>query len=108
VGLRKLLSRRPAEDPLEHFAELGREQAEHPPRQFPRATTESSAAPVSVAAVDKKPPLQRRRLVLFANDLLDALPREASPGNKNDGGAVRSPIVLPASQTAGGLLVLLP
>jgi hypothetical protein len=55
VGLRKLLSRQPAEDPLERLAELGRETAHHPTtRHFPRPARESDAAPVRVASVDEK------------------------------------------------------
>ena len=61
MGFRRLLNRAPAaEDPLERFAELGREEAaDHPPGLFPSAATESRAAPVVSVAVDKEPVFRR-------------------------------------------------
>jgi hypothetical protein len=50
VGLRKLLARKPAEDPLKRLAELGRE---HPTPRFADRATRDEAAPVRVASVDK-------------------------------------------------------
>jgi hypothetical protein len=56
VGLRKLLTRQPAEDPLEHLAELGREAESTAPSTglFAQMTTEDEAAPLSSVALDKK------------------------------------------------------
>jgi hypothetical protein len=58
VGLRKLLTRQPAEDPLERLAELGREgepEATLPRWPVAELTTQDEAAPLSLASVDKKP-----------------------------------------------------
>jgi hypothetical protein len=54
VGLRKLLSRQPAEDPLERLAELGRETAHHPAPAFAELATEGAAAPISPVSVDER------------------------------------------------------
>jgi hypothetical protein len=52
VGLRKLLARKQAEDPLERLAALGREH--HPTPQFAELATRDEAAPIRVVSVDKK------------------------------------------------------
>jgi hypothetical protein len=57
VGFRKLLSRQPAADPLEQFAEIRRKK--EGTRPFAEPATQTAAAPVSAVAVDKKPALQR-------------------------------------------------
>jgi hypothetical protein len=55
MGLRKLLTRQPAEDPLERLAELGRKVgATHPSRPFADATTQSEAAPKRGPSVDER------------------------------------------------------
>jgi hypothetical protein len=55
VGLRKLLARKPAEDPLERLAALGREEGgTYPSRPFRHAIGESDPAPACVAPVDEK------------------------------------------------------
>jgi hypothetical protein len=54
VGLRKLLARKPAEDPLKRLAELGRETGRYHPRQFRHGTGESDAAPSYLSPVDEK------------------------------------------------------
>jgi hypothetical protein len=61
VGLRKLLTRPPANDPLESLAEL--EEAGHhdPTRQFAQPACESAAAFPSLVAVEKKPESESRR-----------------------------------------------
>jgi hypothetical protein len=56
MGLRRLLTRQPAEDPLERLAELGREtrSAADPTRPNVRLNAHADAAPISLASVEKK------------------------------------------------------
>jgi hypothetical protein len=55
VGLRKLLTRQPAEDPLERLAERGREpdSAVTPSAAFADRATRDDAAPIYGAPTDK-------------------------------------------------------
>ena len=61
MGFRKLLARKPAEDPLERLAELGREHADphHSTCPFPEQATTNAAALASPVAVEKKPVVRR-------------------------------------------------
>jgi hypothetical protein len=55
VGLRKLLARKPAEDPLKRLVELGREElASSGRRPFAGVATRDEAAPICLSPVDEK------------------------------------------------------
>jgi hypothetical protein len=58
VGLRRLLNRQTAEDPLKRLAELGREESSatgaYPARPFAEPATRDEAAPICLPPVGEK------------------------------------------------------
>jgi hypothetical protein len=79
VGLRKLLTRRPAEYPLERFVDLGGAQADpHPIRQFAEMKTQAPAEPIRPVAFGKESSSE-------SADDLAAAKRRAEPPRSRSG-----------------------